>query len=162
MTLHSRLAAIETHLRNHRYRCWMDLREIELEIAFLRREIDEIEDGCHLIPASATITAYLKGVLIMSDQTLPSGSTISLVGTVKNAPTAANPDGVVIPNAVTWSADQGTLTVDPANPELATLVNVPDGTVNVTMTTTNGIQVQHAYVLADLTPATADFTATAA
>lgn len=161
MSLHSRLAAIESHLREHRYQCWTDLRELELEVSFLRREVDEVEDDCHLIPASVTITAYLKGSTV-ADQMFPSGATINLVATVKNAPTAANPDGVPVPNAVTWTADQGTLIADSANPELATLVNVPDGVVTVTVSTTNGITHSHTYELGDVTPATVDFTATAA
>jgi len=153
---HQRFAAIERELRGHRYRCWSHLRDLEHEIELLREELEAFEAGCpHLIPASATITAYLKGSTV-ADTVFPSGSTISLVGTVDND------RGIAIPNAVTWSADQGTLTQDPSNPELATLVNVPDGQVTVTMTTTNGIQAQHTYTVADVTPASADFTATAA
>jgi len=160
MAVEDRLAAVREHAHKHRYRCWSDMTEflhllelLELELGLCSRRP---------IPASAKIAAFLKGVLIMSDQTLPSGATIELAGVVKNAPTPANPDGAVITNDVQWSSDQGTLTADPGNPESATLVNVPDGDVTVTMTTTNGIVAQHTYTLADLTPASADFTATAA
>lgn len=154
--LSDRVAALKAHIRKHDHRCWTDLDELKREVEHLEIEVAALEaDRPHLIPAAAKITAYLKGS-DMADTTFPSGATINLVGTVDND------KGVAIPNSVTWSADQGTITADPTNPELATLVSVPDGDVTVTMTTTNGIVAQHAYVLADLTPATADFTASAA
>lgn len=153
--LSDRVAAIKAHIRHHDHRCWTNLDDLRREVEHLEDEVAELEaDRPHLIPASAGITAFLKGSTIAST-TFPSGATINLVGDVKNTA------GTDIPNSVSWSADQGTLTPDPTNPELATLVNVPDGTVTVTMTTTNGIVAQHAYVVADLTPASADFTASA-
>lgn len=156
MSLQDRFTAIEVEIRRHRYKCWSHMGELEHEIRRLKAELAECEeDRPHLIPASAKITAYLKGSTV-ADTTFPSGSTINLVGTVDNGA------GAAIPNAVTWTADQGTITQDPANAELATLVNVPDGDVTVAMTTTNGIVAQHTYTLADLTPASADFTASAA
>lgn len=155
MAPEDRIAAVKNEIRNHRHNClsWHQLRDLEHLVELLEAELQPFR--AFFIPASARIIAYPKGST-MAGTTFQSGSAIDLVGDVRND------KGVDVPNAVTWAADQGTLTVDPTNPEHATLVNVPDGTVNVTMTTTNGIQATHAYVLADLTPAAADFTASAA
>lgn len=153
------LAALRIGLRDHRH-CISRYRLSELEqlLELIEQELERCGRHC-FTPASARILAYLEGSS-MSATTFPSGATIDLVGEVKNR------SGVDIPNAVTWTADQGTLSVDPANPEHATLVNAPDGDVTVTMTTTPGVDgspivVQHVLTLADLTPASADFTATA-
>ena len=160
MALDARMAALKDEIHNHRHHClsWHQLHRFEELLELLADELAPWQ--AYFIPASARFAAYLKGT-VMTGTAFPSGSTIDLLGDVKNA------GGVDIPNPVTWTADQGTLSVDPANPENATLTGVPDGQVTVTMTTTPGadgnpIVVQHTYTLADLTPATADFTATAA
>lgn len=159
MTLEDQIAAIKTEIHGHRHHClaWHGLSELERLIEQLEATLAPYRQ--YLTPASARFAAYPKGS-IMAGTVFASGSTISLVGTVDNA------QGIAIPNAVTWTADQGTITADPTNPELATLVNVPDGTVNVTMTTTNDaagvpIVVTHAFTVTDIVPATADFTASA-
>jgi hypothetical protein len=83
----------------------------------------------------------------MANQTFPLGKTITLTATVENAET------VVIPDNVTWTADQGTISPDATNPEVATLVNAPIGTVNVTATTSNGIVATDALDIVDNVPA---------
>lgn len=160
MAIDARMAALKDEIHNHRHHClsWHQLRDLEHLVELLAADI------AHWLPfftpASARFAAYLKGS-IMAGLTFSNGATVDLVGDVKNSV------GVDIPDAVTWNTDQGTISVDPTDPERATLSGVTESTANVTMSTTpdaggNPIVVTHALVFTDLTPASADFTATAA
>lgn len=160
MQIDDRVAAVRDEVRHHRHHClsWHQLRDLEQLVELLAADVAQWAP--FFIPASAHFAAYLKGS-IMAGTTFANGATVDLVGDVKNN------RGFDIPDAVSWQTDQGTVSVDPTDPERATLTGVTEATANVTMTTTpaadgNPIVVQHALTFTDLTPASADFTATAA
>ena len=89
----------------------------------------------------------------MTDTYTP-GQTIYLTATVDNAEDVAL-TGV----AGTWTADQGTVSANPDNPQEAQLVSVPVGVVNATFTTSNGgIVGTYQATVADDTPASVTVT----
>lgn len=69
----------------------------------------------------------------MANLIKPVGKTTTLTALITNA------EGVVLADAVTWQSSVGTVTVDPANPEVATFVGTVIETVTFTATTSNGI-----------------------
>jgi hypothetical protein len=89
----------------------------------------------------------------MSD-TFPSGKTVYLDAAVLNR------ESVDLPGTPgTWTCDQGTLTQDPANPDLASVVSIPVGVFNATFTTTDGSIVgSYQAAVVDATPASVTIT----
>ena len=130
------------------------LEYVREEAGDLREWVDDFEyDVCRALakchgepdtrPVSITITASQEGTTM---GTYTAGTPVDLVADVKND------QQVDLADTVTWTADQGTVIADPAdptNPLKAQLVNAPVGTVTVTGTTSNGLVATDPIVFTD-------------
>lgn len=148
MSLTHHLSRVRDHALCHRYR------ELEAELRALEAAVRILErDNRLFVPAHVTVTP-LEGSM---SNTYPLGVPIKFAAAV------ANGEGGALPGTpVTWSATSGTVSADPANPAVATLVNAPIGDVTVTATTENGVTGSDTVTVIDNVPATVSVTDSAA
>lgn len=147
MSLTHRLGRVRDHARCHRYR------DLDIELREIAAELERIEHDlayCRVfLPAHVTVTPEESSL----SNTYPLGSSPRFTAAVANAEGAALPG-----TPVNWSATAGTISADPANPGVATLVNAPLGDVTVTATTDNGVSGSDMITIVDNTPASVTVT----